>query len=69
VLGNNLWRTQYNETDNFVLFTKYYYGGQVKEDEIVGGREEMRDICKLLVGKLDGKRPFGRLKHRWDVNI
>ena len=28
-----------------------------------------RGAYRDLVGKLEGKRPFGRLKHRWDDNI
>jgi hypothetical protein len=26
---------------------------------------EKRNVCRLLVGKLEGKRPLGRLRHRW----
>jgi hypothetical protein len=25
--------------------------------------------CKSLIGKLEGKRPFGRRRRRWDDNI
>jgi hypothetical protein len=30
---------------------------------------EKRNMYRLLVGKLEGKRPLGRLKHRWVDNI
>jgi len=30
---------------------------------------ERRSVCKVLVGKPKGKRPFGRPRHRWDDNI
>jgi hypothetical protein len=30
---------------------------------------EMRNAYKILVGKPEGKRPFIRLRHRWDNNI
>jgi hypothetical protein len=30
--------------------------------------EEMRNVY-ILVGKLEGKRPLGRLRHRWLGNI
>jgi hypothetical protein len=30
---------------------------------------ENRNICRLLVGKPEGKRPLGRLRHRWIDNI
>jgi hypothetical protein len=31
--------------------------------------EEMRKAYKLLVVKPEGKRPFGRPRHRWENNI
>ena len=30
---------------------------------------ERRDIYRVLVGKPEGKRPLGRLRHRWEDNI
>jgi hypothetical protein len=30
---------------------------------------EMRNVHRILVGKPEGKRPFGRHRHRWKVNI
>jgi hypothetical protein len=30
---------------------------------------EMRNVYSLLVGKLEGKRPLGRPRHRWIDNI
>ena len=30
---------------------------------------ERRAVYRLLVGKLEGKRPFGRSRHRWEDNI
>ena len=32
----------------------------------VGGR---RGVCRVLVGKPEGKRPPGRPKRRWEDNI
>jgi hypothetical protein len=29
----------------------------------------MRNTHKILVGKPEGKRPFGRYRHRWEDNI
>jgi len=54
------------------LFTKYYSGDQVEKKEMGGaystyGEEEW--CIKILVGKPDGKRPFGRPTHRWEDNI
>jgi hypothetical protein len=30
---------------------------------------EGRGVHKVLVGKPEGKRPFGRHRHRWENNI
>jgi hypothetical protein len=30
---------------------------------------ENRFVYRVLVGKPDGKRPFGRPRRRWEVNI
>jgi hypothetical protein len=30
---------------------------------------EMRNTYKILVGKPEGKRPFGRPRRRWEYNI
>jgi len=31
--------------------------------------EERRDVYRVLVGKPEGKIPFGRPRNRWDNNI
>jgi len=30
---------------------------------------ERRGVCRVLVGKLEGKRPLGRTRRRWEDNI
>jgi hypothetical protein len=30
---------------------------------------DSRGVYRVLDGKLDGKRPLGRLRHRWEDNI
>ena len=30
---------------------------------------EMRGVCRVLVGKTDGKRPLGRPRRKWKENI
>jgi hypothetical protein len=30
---------------------------------------EERGMCRVLVGKLEGKRPLGRPRRRWEDNI
>jgi hypothetical protein len=32
-------------------------------------REDMRNACKILAGKPDGKEPFRRSRHGWCNNI
>jgi hypothetical protein len=42
------------------------------EDEMGGALScmgELRHVCKILVGKSEGKRPLGRLSCRWEGNI
>jgi hypothetical protein len=31
--------------------------------------EEKRNSCRALMGKSEGKRPLGRLRHNWENNI
>ena len=33
------------------------------------GYGERRDVCTVLVGKTEGKRPLGRPRRRWEDNI
>jgi len=40
--------------------------GRVRHVALMG---ERRSIHRVLVGKLEGKRPLGRPKHRWEDNI
>jgi hypothetical protein len=35
----------------------------------MGASGERRDAYKVLVGKPEGKRPFVRRRHRWEVNV
>jgi hypothetical protein len=30
---------------------------------------EERSVCRVLVGKLEGRRALGRSRHRWKDNI
>jgi hypothetical protein len=30
---------------------------------------EKRNVCRILVGKPEGKRPLGRLRSGWEDNI
>jgi hypothetical protein len=31
--------------------------------------KEVRNVCKILFGKPEGKRPFRRPNRRWEYNI
>ena len=35
----------------------------------VARMDERRSVCRVLLGKPEGKRPLGRLRHRCDNNI
>jgi hypothetical protein len=54
-----------------VLFIKYYYGDQMRENEMTGQvarMGEMKNASSILVGKPEGKRPFERPRRRWKNN-
>ena len=55
-----------------VTFTKFYLAVKIKKNEIGWARSpyEGQERCiHLLVGKLEGKRPFARPRRRWEENI
>jgi hypothetical protein len=35
----------------------------------VAGMGQMGGAYRVLVGMLEGRRPYGRPRHRWEVNI
>jgi hypothetical protein len=37
--------------------------------EHAASMEKRRDVYRVLVGKPEGKRPFGSPRHRWEDNI
>jgi hypothetical protein len=61
------WRKLYNEE-----LHNYNYNYKVEEDRWAGHvarTGEKRNVCRLLVGKPEGKRPLGRPGRRWIDNI
>jgi hypothetical protein len=48
------------------FITKCYYGDQIKEDEMGGGcsTHGRKKAYNILIGKLEGKRPLVRPRHR-----
>jgi hypothetical protein len=35
----------------------------------VARMDDWRGVCRIMVGKPEGKRPLGRPRHRWEDNI
>jgi transposase len=47
-------------------------GDKIEEDEVgwnVARMGEGRGVCRVLVGRPEGKRPLGRPRRRWEDNI
>jgi hypothetical protein len=67
----------YSEDSKKLLFTKCYWGSQIKDDEVDGvfntlgggGENEYIYIYKIWVGKLAVKRPPERPRHSWEDNL
>ena len=67
------WRKLHNEELND-LYSSPNTVGVIKSKGIrrsghVAGMGERRSVCRVLVGKPEGKRPFGRPRRRWEDNI
>ena len=67
------WRKQHNEelndmycSPNIVWVIK---SRRMRWAGHVAGVGERTGIYRVLVGKPEGKRPLGRLRHRWEGNI
>jgi hypothetical protein len=51
---------------------QYYSGNQIKKNEmdwVCSTYVERRGVCRVLVGKPEGKRPLGRPRRRLENNI
>jgi hypothetical protein len=54
------------------ILTNYYKGDEVKGSKIGGTCSiygEVRNAYKVMVGRLEGRKPLGRPKGRWKCNI
>jgi hypothetical protein len=54
------------------LLTKFYSGDKIGKNKMSGACSacgERSCVYRVLVGKPEGKRPFGRPMRRWDDNI
>jgi len=50
--------------------THYCLGDKIEKNEMGGARimcGERRGVYRVLVGKLEGKRPLGRPRYRWKI--
>jgi hypothetical protein len=57
---------------SYALLIKYYSGDQIKKNETDGAcgtTGDRRDAYRVLVGKIEGKRPLGRPRLKWENNI
>jgi hypothetical protein len=55
-----------------VLSTKYYLDNQIGKNEMGGACStygEKRGAYRIVVGRPERRRPFGRSRHRWEDNI
>ena len=55
-----------------MLLTQYCWGVKIENNEMGGECStygENRGVYRVLVGKPEGKRPFGRPGRRWEDNI
>jgi hypothetical protein len=55
-----------------VLLTHYFASDKIEKNEMGGACSvygEGRGLCRVLMGKPEGKRPLGRPRHRWECNI
>jgi hypothetical protein len=65
-------RLHIEELHNFYSSPKYNYNDQLKDDEMARAcstNGDKQNSYRILVGKLEGKRPLGIPRHRWVYNI
>ena len=67
------WRKLHNEELNYLYsspnIVRLIKSRRMRWAGHVARMEEGRGVQKVLVGKPDGKRPLGRPRRRWEVNI
>ena len=51
---------------NFIIFVPVITSRRMRWTGHVARMEEGRDVYGVLLGKLEGKRPLGRPRHRWE---
>ena len=64
------WRRVHNEEHRHLILTKHHSGDQMNKNEMGGSCGTYgTGAYRILVGKAEGKRSLGCLRHRWKVNI
>jgi len=66
------WRKLHNEEPNDLSSTNIFRVIKLRRMRWVGHVARMgerRGVCRVLVGKPEGKRPLGRPRRRWEGNI
>jgi hypothetical protein len=67
------WRKLHNEEINDLYCSPNIFlvikSRRMRRAEHVARMEERRDVYRVLVGKPRKKRPFGKLRRRWEDNI
>jgi hypothetical protein len=67
------WRKLHNEELNDLYSSPHIFrviqSRRMRWAGHVAGMGQRRGVCRVLVGKTQGKRPFGRPRRRWDDNI
>ena len=63
------WRKRYNTLYSSPNIVRNLKSRQLRWAGHVVRMEKSRNAYRVLVGKLEGKRPLGRLRCRWEDNI
>jgi hypothetical protein len=67
------WRKLHNEELNYLHFSlnivRVIKLRRMKWAVHVARMREMKGVYRVFIGKPEGKRPLGRLRHRWENNI
>jgi len=71
--GGGVWKKLHNEELNDLYsspnIVRVIKSRRVRWVGHVASMEESRGVYRVLVGKPERKRPLGRPRHRWEVNI
>jgi hypothetical protein len=59
-----------SNTQTLILFCKYHSKSKrISWAWHIASMQEKRNAYTILVGKLEGKSPLGRPRHKWEDNI